>query len=223
MAREARTANFVHTMFEYLAAQGAVEKATEAARGAVEVRDEASAARAAEVLTVVSKTVKTADKQRLEASAPYRRSSEVINQEFRELVAPLEAAEESLKAQFAAFQREQRRIAEEARVAAEKAAREAEEKARREAEEAAKAGEPEPPAPAPAPAPTPPQPPPRVRHTTSGSVSMREAWKYEIIDEVQLPREYLKPDPGAVQRAVKDGVREIPGVKIWSEEVPTVR
>lgn len=53
-----------------------------------------------------------------------------------------------------------------------------------------------------------------------GKVTFKSVWKYEVIDEQQIPREYLKVDEVALNKAVKLGVREIKGVKIYeSKEV----
>lgn len=49
---------------------------------------------------------------------------------------------------------------------------------------------------------------------TSGKVSAKEITSYEIVDESKIPREYLTVDRGAIQKAVRDGVKDIPGVKI---------
>ena len=49
---------------------------------------------------------------------------------------------------------------------------------------------------------------------TSGKVSAKEIKSYEIVDESKIPREYLTVDRGAIQKAVRDGVKDIPGVKI---------
>jgi hypothetical protein len=51
-------------------------------------------------------------------------------------------------------------------------------------------------------------------------VATADIWKYEIVDEGQLPRGYLKPDEqkiGAAVRAGK-GTITIPGVRIWKEK-----
>ena len=51
-------------------------------------------------------------------------------------------------------------------------------------------------------------------------VATRTSWKYEIIDEKLIPRNFLKVDEvklGQVVRATK-GTLQIPGVKIYSEE-----
>ena len=46
---------------------------------------------------------------------------------------------------------------------------------------------------------------------------MTTIWKYEITDENAIPREYCVPSPGKLTDAVRDGIREIPGVRIYQE------
>ena len=43
-------------------------------------------------------------------------------------------------------------------------------------------------------------------------------WKYEIIDPSKVPMQYCSPDTTKIQTAVRSGVREIPGVKIFKDE-----
>jgi hypothetical protein len=43
-------------------------------------------------------------------------------------------------------------------------------------------------------------------------------WKYEIVDPFKVPREFCTPDAGLINAAVKSGAREIPGIKIYSED-----
>ena len=52
-------------------------------------------------------------------------------------------------------------------------------------------------------------------------ISTRKAWKFEIVDKEKLPREYMIPDEkyiGQMVRATK-GRKEIPGVRIYSEDI----
>jgi len=51
-------------------------------------------------------------------------------------------------------------------------------------------------------------------------IATRTVWKFEVIDEKLVPREYLKIDEvkiGSVARATK-GTLQIPGIRIYSEE-----
>jgi hypothetical protein len=50
-----------------------------------------------------------------------------------------------------------------------------------------------------------------------------KVWKFEITDAVAVPREYLSVDEVLVREAIRSGVREIAGVRIYQEEQLRVR
>lgn len=52
---------------------------------------------------------------------------------------------------------------------------------------------------------------------------IREVWKFEVTDDLAVPREFLAVDESAIGRAVRGGVREIKGVRIFSEKTMGVR
>jgi chemotaxis protein histidine kinase CheA len=230
----------VKTRPEYLQAKEALEAAMHSSTRATEVTDEASAARASEILVQAKGAKKAIDKNRLKAGDPYRASTKAIDTEFKEMASPIDGVIDRLTEEINAYE-EKKREAEaeavrqhEAQVREhERQQREAEEKARREAEEreraakaAAAANEPPPPPPppppAPAPPPPPPPPPPRrekvVRHTSSGSVSTRIEWKFEVVDRAMVPKKYHLLDEVQIGKDVRAGEREIPGLRIYSVE-----
>lgn len=45
----------------------------------------------------------------------------------------------------------------------------------------------------------------------------RKTWTFEVTDEALIPRAYLCIDEKAIRQAVRDGIREIPGVNIFQE------
>jgi hypothetical protein len=53
-------------------------------------------------------------------------------------------------------------------------------------------------------------------------VGVRTVWKAVVVDECQIPREYLMPDMGKIQEAVGRG-EEVPGVKREQMDIVTVR
>lgn len=57
----------------------------------------------------------------------------------------------------------------------------------------------------------------------SGSAVVRHEWNATVVDPDAVPREYLVVDMAKVRAAVKDGVREIPGVRIEQVESLAVR
>jgi hypothetical protein len=56
-----------------------------------------------------------------------------------------------------------------------------------------------------------------------GKIFKKESWEYEIVDSSKLPFEYLEPSASAIESAVKSGVRNIPGVRIFKEETYHMR
>lgn len=57
---------------------------------------------------------------------------------------------------------------------------------------------------------------------TVSALKTRKTWKYEILDEAQIPREWLCVDTSKIQKAitrrVPEPVRDIPGVRIYEHE-----
>ena len=56
-------------------------------------------------------------------------------------------------------------------------------------------------------------------------ISMRTTWKFRVVDEAAIPREYLKIDEakiGGVVRAMKGGTK-IAGVEVFEEKVVSAR
>lgn len=48
----------------------------------------------------------------------------------------------------------------------------------------------------------------------AGSAAVRHEWRGTIVDPTRLPRKYLQPDTKAINAAIREGVREIPGMRI---------
>jgi len=65
--------------------------------------------------------------------------------------------------------------------------------------------------------------PSKTVRSERGTTSVRKTWVYEVTDEAQVPREYLIIDEGVITLAIRDGVREIPGIRIYQQESLTVR
>jgi hypothetical protein len=59
--------------------------------------------------------------------------------------------------------------------------------------------------------------------TEEGSASQRKDWKWQVVSPDEIPREYLALDSVAVNKAVRAGVRSIPGIKIYQEESVQIR
>lgn len=52
---------------------------------------------------------------------------------------------------------------------------------------------------------------------------IRTIWKYEVHEESKIPKEFWMINESAISKAVKSGVREIPGVRIYEEKTMGVR
>lgn len=62
-----------------------------------------------------------------------------------------------------------------------------------------------------------------VRGALGSTGTLADAWTFKVIDLSQVPREYLCIDTQAVNRAIKDGIREINGLEIYNERVLKTR
>lgn len=62
---------------------------------------------------------------------------------------------------------------------------------------------------------------------STGSVTsvkgITKTWTHSIVNESLIPREYLVVDSSKITKAIREGVREIPGVSIFQKEGLTVR
>lgn len=107
------------------------------------------------------------------------------------------------------------------RIMIEEAARKEEAELRRKAEAKQKKQEEKALAKGEAPPPPPPIPTIEVPKTMGGVTTVKN-WTYDVEDIDKVPREYLILDSGAVMRAVREGVREIPGIRIYQKETVKV-
>lgn len=130
----------------------------------------------------------------------------------------LKKMERNLLGKVEGFQKEQEREA--ARLHAIKVKKEEEE--RRKIEEANKKAEVKIPVPT-VPTPAPYIPPPQKIAVEDGISRTEQVWKFDINDASIIPREYLIIDERAIKHSIKAGIRSIPGVKIYSEQVKKYR
>lgn len=67
---------------------------------------------------------------------------------------------------------------------------------------------------------------PEVASTLVGSTGAAQTsmhWTFEVVDASKVPPAYCKPDEKLIREAVRAGVREMPGVRIYQEERFAVR
>jgi hypothetical protein len=62
-----------------------------------------------------------------------------------------------------------------------------------------------------------------IRGADGSTTYMRTVWKYEVIDEKKVPREFCEHSDRLLRAAVDAGVRNIEGVRVWSEQIPITK
>jgi len=211
-----------------LEARGSVLELVETAI-AFEITDDASDAAGANLLAQVSTLRKAVEERRKEVTGPVNRLVKETNDAYRSISAPLDQAEKHLKAAWSKYRKAK---AEEEARARTKAAAEAE-AARQAEEEAADDGDvmaeleaagkraalersarEVPVAEAPARS---------VKTVGGGTVHTRRKAKFEVVDAKRVPRNFLIVNEKAIGAAVRAGVTEIDGVRIWTEDEVSVR
>lgn len=203
------------------------------------VDDAASAELAVELGTKAKKAINSLEKVRkgvVEAPGSFVKAVNSTAKYYKEQLLPIESM---AKQKFGAYTAEQERIRREderkQREEAERKQREEEAKLKAEADERARLekeakakGEELAPIPEPEPQPEPVAPvakveAPKAVRAKSGVASTRSVWKFEITDPTHVPTEFLMVDEKKVRQAVKDGVREIAGVRIFEEKTAVFR
>jgi hypothetical protein len=190
-----------------------------------EIADERGAKDAADLLLEIKAALKEATAIEREVKAPLQEQVRAIAQWFAaNLIDPLMDQETMLKRRIGAYQETVRRNAEAERRRAEEAA--AKERARLaklamkaeadgrlgKAQEFAQRRE--------AVVETYVPPPPKQQ-----GISTRTVWKFRIVDEGAIPREYLLVDEAGIRKVVSalKGKTSIPGVEVYQEQVVVAR
>ncbi len=62
-----------------------------------------------------------------------------------------------------------------------------------------------------------PEEPQKTIYTGSGTVSVRKRWTYAVENLDEIPRKYLALDGRSLQKDIDQGIREVPGVRIFEE------
>lgn len=166
---------------------------------------------ASKFLKVIAESRKTVEERRQFFVRPLNNHVSAINEMFKKFLAPAVEADRILRGKIATFRTEQQRtrLEEQKRIqaAADALQKKLNEEAEAEGVPAAKvmAG-------------TVLAPP-----STLGNVNIRKVWKFDVLDDEMVPREYLVVDEKLIRAAVAGGAREIPGVRIYQDEQIAVR
>lgn len=177
---------------------------------ALEVRDDESRGQAAMIGGAAAKLTKTLDAKRKEILEPYISFEKSLNgfvAGFTDRLKDISNLTKAKEMRFVALQEMQRR---EAEKKAQEAAAKLQAKINKDAEkkgiEAIQVQ-----APIVPPAPT------KVRTETGTTSYEVKSWAGEIINDSEVPRVYCEVSQRLVNQAVKEGCREIPGVKIYEK------
>lgn len=58
---------------------------------------------------------------------------------------------------------------------------------------------------------------------TGAAATVRKTWAFKVVDLAQVPRSYFVLDESLVREAIRQGVRQIPGLEIFEQESLSVR
>ena len=56
-----------------------------------------------------------------------------------------------------------------------------------------------------------------------GTLYLKDEWDFEILDEKIIPQFYFKLDENKINESIKNGIRKIPGIKIFKKETTMMR
>ncbi len=174
----------------------------------------------------VKSEIRTTDDHRKRLVKPFQDAVKNLNNEFKNRIEPMQKVERIVKQKLADHldAEEKKREEEAARVAEEQrkkeeaaqkkidaaksdAAREkAEENLQKVAEEAPEVEAAE-----------------TSIRTSAGLASTRKIWDFEVKKENEIPREFLKIDETKIRQKIRDGEREIKGLKIFQKTSVSVR
>lgn len=192
----------------------------------IEITGAGPQASAVVILGDLKKMLDTIEDRRKFYTVPLNDILKGINQKAKDISAPILGADSTVRRKLVGYQQDQERKAREAEEIRrrEQAERQAEiERLNRKAEEAKKTATKEKYeekiAEVAAQAFT-----PEVKvESTVGGVSFKKRWTFEVMEPMAIPRKYLAPDEKAIRTAVRDGERDIPGVRIFQETDTSVR
>lgn len=205
------------------------------AAGEVVIFTRADVSHATDLVKAIKDRAKQIEEERTRLVKPFNEGVKQINGRFKAMLAPLQDAETEVKGKILSFQREEEKKAreEQQRLEQERLKREQEERKRLEAEEDARKAEMEegeeydrpamPVAPAPVAAPVASSFRPTTYGQTGAVSTVKKQWASELVDITQVPAEYLLLDQVKVNQAIRAGLRDIPGLRIFEKEILQVR
>ena len=188
---------------------------------ALTVWDDVSAVEATDLAKMISAQIKIVEEERKAMVSPLNAHVKYINSRFKTYSEPLGIMLVDVKAKILPYQQEQRDIAVKQAAIARKAEIEERLRIENEAREGQKddvpvvhLSEPTPTQIAVVAGPT---------RGDFGTASLKKRWSWEVIDFEKVPNDYKCILSSAVTAEVREGVREIPGIRIFEIEEIAIR
>lgn len=196
---------------------------------AVVVETDAQVEEAGKVAGEAARYVESLERQRKEFVDPLNAHVRTINSRFKAVTEPLDAAVRIVKDKIGRYweakriaaeaeARRQQKVLDDQRRAQEEAARVELERQRKAAEKAAEEGrvyQARKPVPVVPTAPVPQVVAAPQQKTFGGTTQVRMRWTFEVVELSAVPVEYVEVVGAKVRRAIADGKREIPGLRIF--------
>jgi hypothetical protein len=191
------------------------------------IGNDETAGKMADFIKQLTACTKAAESARVGAKEPHLEASRAVDGFFKKITDPLASAKTKIQQRLDFYLREkaaaeQRRRSEEA-AEMERLAKDAADRAQTEAQVTAaiaveeRAGEMRQEAQAK------PADMARTRGDFGAVATLRSVWTFEVMDRSKIPADYLMVNEAAIKGAVKAGIREIPGVRIYQEQSAVVR
>jgi hypothetical protein len=149
-----------------------------------------------EVLKTIKKQKKIIETKRKSITQPLNASLKEVNAMFKTLTGPLDEADKVIRGKVLTFHEKREAQAEARRQRAmEKAEAEEDEEVAEELME-------------------------KAEDITAnvGESQTTKRWTFDVVNVSEIPTQYLIPDNVAIRRAITEGVREIPGLRIFQKE-----
>lgn len=161
---------------------------------------------AGDLLKQVQMKIKRLDDKRKEYTQPLDESKKRIMADFKAITEPLEEFVSGVKSKMLTWaQAEQKRLDEEQkRIEAEALAKAKEENVSEVQVPVVNTAT-------------------KTQRGEVATTTIKKVWKWEPVDISLTPHEYLAFDGGKIAQAIRDGVREIPGVKIYQDDQIAIR
>ena len=160
---------------------------------------------ASDTLKIITQKIKKVEEKRKEYTQPLDEAKKRIMADFQAITKPLEEFVATVKSKMLEWYRiEQKRLDEEQKKLEAEALKKAKEQNISEVQVAVVNEI-------------------KTQRAEFSTTTIRKTWTHEITDDKEVPREFLMPDEKKIMQAVRSGIREIKGVRIYQDEQPIIR